>query len=277
MSTLDITTDWQRGGFRLEVDLRLPMRGVTALFGASGSGKTTLLRLVAGLERAPTRVVVDGDIWQDTHTRRAPHQRPVGVVFQEANLFPHLTAQANIDFGRRRCNTAMNDAELAPLVALLGLENRLTHKPAQLSGGERQRVAIARALALKPKVLLLDEPLAALDDARRTEVLPYLDALHTRLAIPLIYVTHSVDEVARLADHLVVLEAGRVAWQGDVATGLAARGVHHHPARVQAADDTGCRVELHGQSLYLPGVRARVGECLTLKFARETTQSSENR
>ena len=276
MSTLDIACQWTRGGFRLDVDLRLPMRGVTALFGASGSGKTTLLRLVAGLDRAPARVVVDGDLWQDARSWRAPHRRPVGVVFQEANLFPHLTARANIDFGRRRCTTAMADADLAQLIELLGLENRLQHKPAELSGGERQRVAIARALALKPKVLLMDEPLAALDAARRADILPYLERLHTELAIPMLYVTHSTDEVARLADHLVVLENGGVTWQGDAATGLAANGVRHLRARVMTAEDDGCRIEIDGQTVLMPGLQAAPGDTFTLTLTR-VAQSSENR
>lgn len=276
MSALHLSVDWTRSGFRLALDLVLPGRGITALFGHSGSGKTTLLRLIAGLDRAPARIALGDACWQDDRRFVPPHRRPIGYVFQDAALFPHLTARANIDFGRRRASGAMNASELAHLVELLGIGPLLDRKPARLSGGEAQRVAIARALAVKPRVLLMDEPLAALDDARRAEILPYLDALHGELAIPLVYVTHATDEVARLADHLVILEAGRVVWQGDVTAGLAARGVHHLHARVQALDASGCEVELAGQRLHLPGVTARVGERLTLKLAREA-HSSENR
>ena len=268
MSGLHLAVDWPRGDFHLKVELDLPGHGVTALFGHSGSGKTTLLRLIAGLERAPARVQLGKAVWQDARGFLPPHRRPIGFVFQDAGLFPHLSARANIDFGRRRTQTAMNDAELAHLVDLLGISALLDRKPAELSGGESQRVAIARALALKPEVLLLDEPLASLDERRRVEILPYLEALHGELAIPLIYVTHSTDEVARLADHLVVLDAGRVVWQGEAEAGLAAHGVRHRTARVVAADASGCRVEIDGQTLDLPGVHASVGETFALKLAR---------
>ncbi|HQT00615.1 MAG: molybdenum ABC transporter ATP-binding protein [Hydrogenophilales bacterium 16-64-46] len=276
MSCLHLSVDWSRGAFSLKLDLDLPARGVTALFGHSGSGKTTLLRLIAGLDRAPARIAIGDEVWQDTQHFLPPHRRPIGFVFQDAALFPHLSARANIDFGRRRTRTGMNDTELDHLVDLLGIAPLLERKPAALSGGEAQRVAIARALALKPRVLLMDEPLAALDDRRRAEILPYLDALHGELAIPLVYVTHSTDEVARLADHLVVLDAGRVVWQGDVAAGLAAHGVRHLMARVVAADAAGCQVDVAGQRLDLPGVHAAVGERFALRLSREA-QSSENK
>lgn len=276
MSTLHVSTDWPRGDFRLQVELDLPARGVTALFGHSGSGKTTLLRIIAGLERAPARVALGGEIWQDAQRFLPPHRRPIGFVFQNANLFPHLTARANIDYGRRRTRSGMTDAELGHLLDLLGIAPLLDRKPARLSGGEAQRVAIARALALKPRVLLMDEPLAALDERRRTEILPYLETLHGELAIPLVYVTHATDEVARLADHLVVLDAGRVVWVGEVAAGLSAHGVRHLTACVVAANAAGCQVDVAGQRLDLPGVHAAVGEHFALRLSR-AAQSSENR
>ncbi|MFN2309719.1 MAG: molybdenum ABC transporter ATP-binding protein [Gammaproteobacteria bacterium] len=220
MSALHLSVDWPRGDFSLRVSLDLPAHGITALFGHSGSGKTTLLRLIAGLDRAPARIALGDDVWQDERRFMPPHQRPVGVVFQDAALFPHLTARANIDYGRRRAPSPMNGAELKHLIELLGIGTLLDRKPVRLSGGEAQRVAIARALAVKPRVLLMDEPLAALDDARRREILPYLDRLHSELKIPLIYITHSIDEVMRLADHLVMLESGRAVWQGPLAEGL---------------------------------------------------------
>ncbi|MDQ5897130.1 MAG: molybdate transport system ATP-binding protein [Pseudomonadota bacterium] len=204
--------DWP--GFSLDVDLTLPGRGVTVLFGASGSGKTTLLRCLAGLERAPQgRLVVEGEVWQDVRTWRPVHRRPIGYVFQEASLFDHLSVMGNLRYGLRRLDRLLRGASsrrLAQAVALLGIEHLLERRPTHLSGGERQRVGIARALALGPRVLLMDEPLAALDQRRRQEILPYLERLRDELDIPVVYVTHAPDEVARLADQLVVLEAGRV-------------------------------------------------------------------
>ncbi|MDW8323073.1 MAG: molybdenum ABC transporter ATP-binding protein [Burkholderiales bacterium] len=212
----------ERTGFTLDVDLTLPGRGVTALFGPSGSGKTTLLRLIAGLERAHAgRLVMKGEVWQDGRVCLPVHKRPVGYVFQEASLFPHLTARANLAYGMRRAADPLDAAALAHLIALLGIDHLLDRYPHALSGGERQRVAIARALALKPRLLLMDEPLSALDLARKREILPYLERLHDTLDIPVLYVSHAADEVARLADHLVLLQAGRVLAQGPLAETLA--------------------------------------------------------
>lgn len=205
--------------FTLDVDVQLPGRGVSAVFGPSGCGKTTLLRAVAGLTRpAPGRIVVAGDAWQDDTAGiwRPTHQRPLGVVFQEASLFEHLTVQRNLDFGMRRVPPAERRVSLAQAVELLGIGHLLDRRPAQLSGGERQRVAIARALATSPRLLLMDEPLAALDATRKAELLPWFERVVRELRIPMLYVTHSLDEVARLADHLLLLEAGRVVAQGPV-------------------------------------------------------------
>lgn len=218
MTTLAVRCRLERGAFSLDVDLALPARGVTVIFGASGSGKTSLLRLVAGLESAPGARVALGDaVWDDGRRPWPPHRRPIGYVFQEANLFPHLTARANIDYGRRRSTTPLAADALTALIDLLGIAALLDRKPGALSGGERQRVAIARALATRPALLLMDEPLAALDHARKQEILPYLERLHDTLAIPMLYVTHAPDEVARLADTVVVLEDGRVRARGAVA------------------------------------------------------------
>jgi molybdate transport system ATP-binding protein len=202
-------------GFRLDVDLDLPGRGVTALFGHSGSGKTTLLRCIAGLERPPQgRLWMKGEVWQDDRHFLPTHQRPLGYVFQEQSLFPHLSARANLEYGRRRTARPLDQAALDHLIELLGIGPLLDRRPDQLSGGERQRLAIARALSVRPTVLLMDEPLSALDLKRKQEILPYLERLHDTLEIPVLYVTHSPDEVARLADHLVVLEGGRAVAQG---------------------------------------------------------------
>jgi molybdate transport system ATP-binding protein len=202
-------------GFSLDVDLALPGQGVTALFGHSGSGKTTLLRAVAGLERVPCgRLVVAGETWQDGATFVPTHLRPIGYVFQEASLFPHLTVQGNLDYGMRRSKRRPASADFSHIVELLGIGQLLDRKPERLSGGERQRVAIARALLSRPRLLLMDEPLAALDLARKNEILPYLERLHDELEIPVLYVSHAPDEVARLADHLVVMENGQAIAQG---------------------------------------------------------------
>jgi len=209
----------QRPGFTLDVDLRLPGQGVTALFGPSGCGKTTCLRSIAGLERAQGRVEVNGALWQDDATRRwtPTHERALGYVFQEASLFAHLTAEANIRYGLRRTPAARRQVAWEQVVELLGIAHLLARKPATLSGGERQRVSIARALATSPRVLLMDEPLSALDAERKAEVLPYLDRLQAHLDIPVLYVSHSLDEVARLASQVVLLRQGRVAAAGDTA------------------------------------------------------------
>ncbi|MBT9599403.1 MAG: molybdenum ABC transporter ATP-binding protein [Vitreoscilla sp.] len=200
--------------FTLDVKLALPERGVSALFGPSGCGKTTVLRALAGLERAQGVVSLGSEVWQCA-TRFVPtHRRPIGYVIQESALFPHLTVQANLDYGLKRVPAAERRIALSQVVELLGIGPLLGRRPATLSGGERQRVAIARALATSPRLLLLDEPLAALDARRKSEVLPYLDRLHEELAIPIVYVSHAIDEVARLADHIVLIEAGRVVAEG---------------------------------------------------------------
>ncbi len=205
-------------GFVLDVDLSLPSSGITALFGPSGSGKTTLLRAIAGLERVPGgRLVFDGELWQDAIAFLPTHRRPIGYVFQEASLFPHLSVQENLDYGRRR---RLAGVDFSKTVELLGIGHLLDRKPDRLSGGERQRVAIARALLTSPRLLLMDEPLAALDLARKREILPYLEQLHETLQIPVLYVSHAPDEVARLADHIVVLEAGRAVAAGPLAETL---------------------------------------------------------
>ena len=208
-----------RGAFRLDVDLRLPARGVTALFGPSGCGKTTLLRCLAGLEHAPGgRVVVDGDPWQDDARRVfvPVHRRPVGVVFQEASLFEHLDVRANVAFGWKRVPPAERRVAMEDVVAWTGIEPLIGRAVAGLSGGERQRVAMARALAVSPRLLLMDEPLAALDAARKAEILPALERLNDASGIPIVYVSHAISEVARLADEVVLMEAGRALAQGPV-------------------------------------------------------------
>ena len=220
--------------FALGLDLALPGTGVTALFGPSGSGKTTCLRAIAGLERGVALrsaahrnlVTVNGETWQDDSQGAfvPTHLRALGYVFQEASLFAHLSVAQNLAFGQKRVARLANAQQKLSLeqaidqaVELLGIGHLLARQPHTLSGGERQRVAIARALATRPRLLLMDEPLAALDAKRKAEVLPYLQKLHRELNIPILYVSHAMDEVARLADHLVLLDNGKAIASGPTA------------------------------------------------------------
>src|SRR5882724_8717530 len=210
----------QRGDFQLDVALAAPTPGVVALFGRSGCGKSTLVNLIAGL-LAPDagRIELNGEVLFD---RRAKISLPVaarriGYVFQDARLFPHFTVLGNLQYGLKR----VRDTHVIgqdETIALLGLGSLLERRPHELSGGEKQRVALGRALLSQPRLLLLDEPLASLDVARREEVLPYLEKLRDRLSLPMVYVSHQFDEVLRLATHVVVLDNGRVAVEGDINT-----------------------------------------------------------
>jgi molybdate transport system ATP-binding protein len=205
----------KRPGFSLDVSLRLPGRGVSVLLGPSGCGKTTVLRGIAGLSRAKGRVLMGGQVWQDDARGvwLPVHQRPLGMVFQEASLFAHLDVKANLLYGFKRTPPELRRVTLDDAVSLLAIGHLLQRKPEGLSGGERQRVAMARALLTSPQWLLMDEPLSALDVARKAEVLPYLEAM-AKGGVPIVYVTHALDEAAQLADHLVLLQEGRVQAEG---------------------------------------------------------------
>lgn len=283
-------------GFGLKVDLRLPGRGVTALFGHSGSGKTTVLRCVAGLERATSAFVsVNGQIWQDDASGAfvPVYKRALGYVFQEASLFPHLTVRKNLDYGQRRVPAASRRVSFDQAIDLLGIEHLLDRAATGLSGGERQRVAIARALLTSPDLLLLDEPLAALDLKRKKEILPYLERMHDELETPILFVSHSPDEVAQLADYLVLMEEGSVVADGPLLETLARLDL---PAAF--ADDAGVvldtvigeqddvdnltRLDFAGGSLYVGERPAPVGRrvrcrvhardvSLTLERAEDTS------
>lgn len=207
-----------RGSFLLDVDLKLPSRGITAFLGPSGSGKTTLLRAIAGLEKDPNgRLTVAGEVWQDAARYLPTHRRCLGYVFQEASLLPHLTVRRNLEYGYRRVPMAARQVDFEDAVALLDIGALLGRRAAELSGGERQRVAITRALLTSPRLLLMDEPLAALDEEARQGILPRLEHLYEELQIPVLYVSHARDEVARLADHLALLEAGCLRAAGQTA------------------------------------------------------------
>ncbi len=212
--------------FLLDVALSLPAKGVTILYGQSGSGKTTLLRCLAGLAYAKTgSLSVDGDRWQGDGEFLPTHERPIGYVFQEASLLEHLTVAGNLRYAQFRAgseNSSNRSLSNQELIELLGIETLMQRKPHQLSGGEKQRVAIARALFSQPRLLLMDEPLASLDAQRKREILPYLEKLRAELEIPIIYVTHSIDELSRLADWVVVLDQGRAVANGSLADVLTA-------------------------------------------------------
>ncbi|MBH3424194.1 molybdenum ABC transporter ATP-binding protein [Pseudomonas gessardii] len=221
---IEVRLQLQYSGFALDVDLKLPGRGVTALYGHSGSGKTTCLRCIAGLERAGEGFVhINEQVWQDSRNGVfvPPHKRALGYVFQEASLFPHLSVLANLAFGLKRIPRAQRRVDMAQATQLLGIGHLLDRHPQHLSGGERQRVGIARALLTSPQLLLMDEPLAALDSQRKSEILPYLERLHDQLEIPVLYVSHAQDEVARLADHIVLLSEGRALASGPIGETLA--------------------------------------------------------
>ena len=275
-----------RPDFALDVNLQLPGQGVTALFGPSGCGKTSCLRAIAGLEHGQGQVQVNGETWQDDASGHwlPTHRRALGYVFQEASLFAHLDVRRNMEYGLRRQPPVRQRVSLDQAVELLGLGALLTRLPHTLSGGERQRVAIARALAASPRLLLMDEPLAALDAARKAEVLPYLERLQRSLDIPVLYVSHSPDEVARLASHLVLLQGGRVMAQGPTAElmarldlplahGDAAATLVQGRVLAHDAQDHLLTVGFKGARIHLVSSRARAeGESVRLRvLARDVS------
>jgi molybdate transport system ATP-binding protein len=217
--SVDVRLRHAQGAFVLDVAFQSEASGVTALFGPSGSGKTTIVHAIAGLVRPQDgRIAVDNRVLFDSNhgIDIAVEERRVGLVFQDARLFPHMRVDDNLRFGWRRARNRMSEADIARVVEMLGLGPLLARKPARLSGGEKSRVALGRALLASPSLLLLDEPLAALDAARKAEILPYLERLRDEARVPIVHVSHSVDEVLRLADRVVLLDRGRVTGQGSV-------------------------------------------------------------
>jgi len=278
------------GDFILDVDLQLPGTGITVLFGSSGSGKTTLLRCIAGLQHAPQGLLeINGNVWQDSEKNLflPTHKRALGYVFQEANLFPHLTVAGNLQFGLKRIAKKADAIDLQLILELLGIEHLLKRMPNRLSGGERQRVAIARALALNPEILLMDEPLASLDFKRKQEILPFLSRLHQTLNIPVLYVTHSQQEVAQLADTLVILEGGKALASGSLSETLSRLDVPLAQERDASAvwpvtliehetDYHLTRVAFDGGTLSLPMIDAVLGTSLRVQiYARDVSIALE--
>lgn len=277
--TLSVSLSHAFAGFRLEAAFDAPP-GVTALFGRSGSGKTTVVNAVAGLLRPDRgRVAVDGQKLVDTQagTFLPPHRRRIGYVFQDARLFPHLTVRQNLGYGRWFAGIR-DGAEFDRIVEMLGIGPLLARRPGALSGGERQRVALGRAILSAPRILLMDEPLAALDEARKAEILPYLERLRDEVGLPILYVSHSLAEVARLATTVVLLEAGRVTAAGPVAEVLsdpgtaAALGLREAGAVLQARieaqeeEDGLTRLITGAGPVWLPRIEGAPGRSLRLRI-----------
>ncbi|HQR04426.1 MAG TPA: molybdenum ABC transporter ATP-binding protein [Rhodocyclaceae bacterium] len=271
--------DLARPGFRLAVELEAPQRGVCALHGPSGAGKSTVLRCLAGLEPAARGRIDLGDrCWQDSarHHFLPAHRREIGYVFQDANLFPHLPVRGNLEYGMARVPIPHRRVFWDQVVELFGVGPLLARMPAGLSGGERQRVAMARAVLSSPRLLLMDEPLAALDTRSKAEILPYLERLGKELTIPMVYVSHALDEVLRLADHLILMEGGRTLDAGVPGTLLA----RHDPgagdedagmvleARIGAHDDTYhlSRLDFSGGTLWVARRESVMGQLVRVRI-----------
>jgi molybdate transport system ATP-binding protein len=260
--TIEVDVTLARGAFRLEARFASGAP-IVALFGRSGSGKTTLVEAIAGLARPLAgRIAVDGRVLFDSRSGvdLAPEERHVGFVFQDALLFPHLSVRGNLEYGERLASRAHFARER--IVALLGLQRLLERRPATLSGGEKQRVAIGRALMASPRVLLMDEPLASLDAPRKAEILQYVELLRDELRLPIVYVSHAIEEVTRLADHLVVLADGRVVAQGPAAQVLRREDMAPLAGRFEAGAVFETRVAAHDEEFGLTRLAFGGGELL---------------
>ena len=283
--TLEIKVAHAFPGFTIDAEFSAPQAGVIAIFGPSGSGKTTIVNAIAGLFHPRNcRISIDGEILTDTGTRKfvPPRRRRMGYVFQESRLFPHLKVRNNLIYGAKRSPTPVSRGEIDSVVALLGLERLLARLPRNLSGGEKQRVALGRALLASPRLLLLDEPLAALGQGMKEEILPYLERLRDERRVPMLYISHSAQEVARIADEVVLLDGGHVTAQGSVfdlfsrlspetaalADGavIAAQVIDHLPEQQLTALSFG------NAELLVPAIHEQTGATVRLRiFARDIT------
>lgn len=276
--------------YELNFDLTLPGSGITAFFGASGAGKSTLLRAVAGLVRPANGIIRIGEtVWQDDKDRLfiPTYKRSLGFVFQDARLFSHLNVTDNIRYGMKRIRTEKRRISLEKAIDLLCIGHLLERMPDTLSGGEKQRVSIARALATSPDIILMDEPLAALDMKRKSEILPYLQRLNEELGIPLLYVSHALEEVSTLADHLVLLDRGRILAAGntsDMLTRLDLPLAHHDTASAIIegkiiAEDTKfslSTLSFQGGLIYLPTGNFSIGKYIRLRIqARDVSLATQ--
>jgi molybdate transport system ATP-binding protein len=277
------------GKFAIDVAFRAPLHGITALFGPSASGKTTVLRCIAGLNHLDGRLAVGGEVWQDDHAFLLPHDRPIGYVFQEASLFSHLSVRQNLLYGYQRAlkHGASDTIRFDDVIALMGISDLLDRGIGPLSGGERQRVAIGRALLSQPRLLLMDEPLSSLDRQNKDEILPYFERLHEALSIPILYVSHDISEIERLADFLVLLEQGRVVASGPVGDVLAdARlpiAMTPEAAVIVEAVVKGfdteydlTRMEINGEGLFIPGYISQAGGTRRIRIAAHDVSLSRD-
>jgi molybdate transport system ATP-binding protein len=265
------------GSLNLDIAFDAPVKGVTALFGPSGCGKTTILRCIAGLHRASSgNCMIGEDVWQSETYFKPVHERPIGYVFQEASLFPHLSVKSNLLFGSKDTKKDQS-LQFSEIIELLGIDGHLNRSPKNLSGGERQRVAIGRALLSEPRLLLMDEPLSALDRLTKEEIMPYLERLQTALSIPIFYVSHDINEVERLADHLVLIEKGQLIASGPLAQlqsypslvlTISANAAVSLNASVIGYDEkfTIARLQVNGASLNVPSSDVIVGAKQRLKI-----------
>lgn len=281
MSTLAAHFEVRYPNFQLQASLEVPLKGITAVYGPSGCGKTTLLRCLAGLEKAPTGEIRFGStVWQNESqgTFLPIFQRSIGYVFQDPRLFPHLSVRSNLEFGLKRTPKEQRKLSFEQIVNIFGIENLLEQRSHQLSGGEQQRVAIGRALLTSPDLLLMDEPLSSLDVTRKREILPFIQRLDAELRIPIIYVSHSMQEVLQLATTLVLLKDGRVTCVGplsEVFSQLDSRSVMEE-SHIGAVIDTTIethdpeygltKLEFGGRHLYVPHQDQRVGERLRVQI-----------
>ncbi len=277
---IDLRYVLDRDTFRLDVELAIPATGITGVYGHSGSGKTSLLRCIAGLESSAQGFLKIGDtVWDDARASVSvpPQARGIGYVFQEPRLFPHLSVRGNLDYALKRRNGAENPIDESAVIELLGIGHLLQRSTTDLSGGEAQRVSIARALLRAPKLLLMDEPLSSLDRARRDEVLPFLDRLHAGLSLPIVYVSHSIEEVGRLCDYLIVLESGGVVASGELQSvmtdpavaalqGEDAGSVLSATVAAHEADDEITCLDISGGELRVAGLAGQVGDRLRVRI-----------
>jgi len=276
--TLDLTLD--HGDFGLKIAHRAALTGITALFGPSGAGKSSLLRAIAGLERrAAGRIGFDGELWQDSAAGIfvEPHRRGAGLVFQDARLFGHLSVKGNLRYAARRAPAGGAAMGEAAVIEALDLGPLLGRRPASLSGGERQRVALGRALLTRPRLMLMDEPLSGLDIRRKAAILPYIARLPEAFGVPVLYVTHAIDEVTRIADRMIALNAGRIAAAGPLAETFARLDIDAGGSRFEAgvilrARVTGqdpayrlTRLEAEGQPLVMPAADVAMGSEVQLR------------
>jgi molybdate transport system ATP-binding protein len=290
MSVLSLDIRVAFPGFALDVAQDFPAQGITALFGPSGCGKSTLLRVIAGFEGSATgRVAFGSEVWMDARTHLAPHRRGVGYVFQDARLFPHLSARGNLDYAARRARGFPAQYSFDDVVRVLDLAPLFDRRAQQLSGGERQRVAIGRTLLSRPRLLLMDEPLAALDTKRKAEIMPYIARLPQAFGLPILYVTHALEEVTQLCDRIVALSAGRVVATGGVAETLERldlEGVQGHfeagavlRGRVMAQDAALhlTRIDLGCATLEVPEIGLDPGAEVRLRVRARDVSLARNR